>query len=383
MDEISIVEVKTKSQLREFVDLPNRMYRDVPEFVPAFYGDDLEDWDQKKNPAFRYCEARAFLAYRNGQIVGRIGAILSHRANETWHTKRMRFTQVDFIDDPEVSSKLFETVEKWALEKGCEQVHGPLGFCDLDREGMLVEGFDQRSMFITYYNPPYYVEHLKRLGYEKDADWVEYKIMVPKEGEKIYNSLSKAAEISLQRNNLHVAKLKKRSQYQPYVRKVFELVNIAYADLYGVVKLQDEQIEKYSKKFIPLVNPDYVCFVMDEKEELAGFGVSCPSMASAMQKSHGRLFPFGWVGVLKSLRCNNALDLLLIAVHPDYRNKGVNAIVMDHIMKSCIKNGIEYAESGPQLELNHRMVNQWNSFDATQIKRRRCFIKTLEEGKKG
>ena len=377
MSEISIVEVNTKAEFRKFVDVPNVMYRDVPEYVPAFYGDDLDDWDKSKNPAFKYCEARAFLAYKDNQIVGRIGAILSHKANKTWHTKRMRFTQVDFIDDPEVSAKLFETVEKWALEKGCEQVHGPLGFCDLDREGMLVEGFDKRSMFITYYNPPYYNEHLQRLGYEKDVDWVEYKIMVPKKEDKIYSSLSKLAELSLQRNKLHIVKLSSRSQYKPYVRKVFELVNIAYADLYGVVELEDEQIEKYSKKFIPLVNPDFVCFVTDENENLAGFGVSCPSMASAMQKSHGRLFPFGWIGVLKSLRRNNVLDLLLIAVHPDYQTKGVNAIIMDHIMKSCIKNGIEYAESGPQLELNHKVLSQWNSFDTSQHKRRRCYIKTL------
>ena len=164
MSEVQIVEVNNKKQLRKFVSLPNKMYKNVPQFVPAFYGDDMSDWDKSKNPAFQYCEARAFLAYRDGKIVGRIAGILNRQANEKWHTNRMRFSQVDFIDDPEVSKALFDTVEKWAVEKGCTELQGPLGFCDMDREGMLVEGYDRRNMFITYYNLPYYNEHLSRMG---------------------------------------------------------------------------------------------------------------------------------------------------------------------------------------------------------------------------
>jgi len=377
MSEIIITEVKTKHQLKKFVDLPNKMYKDVPQFVPAFFGDDLDDWHHEKNPAFKYCEARAFLAYRDGQIVGRIGAILSHKSNETWNTKRMRFTQVDFIDDPEVSAKLFAVVEDWAREKGCNEVHGPLGFCDLDREGMLVEGYDKRGLFITYYNFPYYNEHLERLGYTKDVDWVEYKIMVPKVGDRNYERLSRLSEMVLKRGNFHKGIAQKRSDYKPYVKKVFELVNSAYANLYGVVKLRPEQIEKYSEKFIPLINPDYVCFVMDENDELAGFGVSCPSMEEALKKSRGRLFPFGWMHILRSLKKNTVLDLLLIAVRPELQNKGVNAVIIDHIMHSCIKNGIQYAESGPQLELNSKVLNQWKAFDIEKHKRRRCYIKSL------
>lgn len=377
MSSVSIVEVKTRSQLRKFVDLPNKMYRDVPQFVPAFYGDDINDWNRKKNPAFKYCEARAFLAYRDGKIVGRIGAILSHKANETWNTKRMRFTQVDFIDDPEVSDRLFETVENWARQKGCDQVHGPLGFCDMDREGMLVEGFDRRSMFITYYNHQYYNEHLSRLGYEKDVDWVEYRIVVPEKGDPNYERFSRLSETVMRRYHLHKAQLRKRSEYRLYIKKIFELINIAYADLYGVVRLEEEQIEKYSDKFTPLVNPDYLCIVLDENDELAGFGVSCPSMAAALQRSAGRLLPSGWIGILKALRHNSVLDLLLIAVRPELQNKGVNAIVIDHIMKSCIKNGIEYAESGPQLERNTKVLGQWKAFEIYPHKRRRCYIKSL------
>ena len=191
---VEIVEVTNKRQLRRFVDYPNQLYKDNPNFVPAFYGDDLADWDPKKNPAFEYCEAKAFLAYRDGEIVGRIGAILSHAANKKFGKKRMRFSQVDFIDDPEVSKALFDTVEAWAREKGCNEVHGPLGFCDMDREGMLVEGFDKRSMFITYYNAPYYNEHLERLGYGKDVDWIEHKIPIGGWDDPNYLQLKKISD---------------------------------------------------------------------------------------------------------------------------------------------------------------------------------------------
>lgn len=377
MNDLHIVEVSSKSQLRKFVQVPNRMYRDIPQFVPSFYGDDLSDWDKTKNPAFAYCEARAFLAYRGKEIVGRIGAILNHQANEIWNTNRMRFSQVDFIDDPEVSDALFEAVENWAREKGCTEIHGPLGFCDMDREGMLVEGFDRRNMFITYYNHPYYNDHLVRLGYRKDTDWVEYKIQVPKETDDIYKKISRIAEAVMRRGNFHKVRMEKRSQYKPYVKAFFELVNTAYAPLYGTVKLSKEQIEKYADKFIPLINPDYICLILDEKEELAGFGVCCPSVADALKKSDGRLFPFGWAGVLRALRKNNAVDLLLIAVKPELQRKGVNALVIDHIMKSCIKNKIEYAETGPQLETNGKVLSQWRQFDYEKHKRRRCYVKSL------
>lgn len=377
MSEVKIIEVNTKSrsQLKKFVEFPNKMYKDVPQFVPAFYSDDMADWSDK-NPAFQYCEARAFLAYRGEQIVGRIGAILSKRSNETWGNNRMRFTQVDFIDDHEVSKALFDAIENWAKEKGCTEVHGPLGFCDMDREGMLVEGFDKRNMFITYYNYPYYNEHITSLGYAKDVDWVEFKINVPKEGDEVYQKIHKIAQKVMEKG-YHKAQLDRKSQYKPYIKKVFELVNIAYAHLYGVVELVPDQIEKYAGKFIPLINPDYCCLVLDENEELAGFGVCAPSVAAALKKSGGKLFPTGWMGLLKALRKNTAVDLLLIAVRPELQNRGVNAIIIDHIMQSCIKNGIEYAESGPQLELNSKVLSQWREFNAELHKRRRCYVKQL------
>ena len=378
MSNVEIVEVLTPAQRRVFVDVPNVMYKDEPNFVPAFYGDDLSDWDPKKNPAFEYCEARAFLAYRDGKVVGRIGAILSHRANEKFGKKRMRFSQVDFIDDPEVSAALFQTVENWAKEKGMNEMHGPLGFCDLDREGMLVEGYDRRGMFITYYNRPYYNEHLARLGYEKDTDWVEYLIPIPDHLDEIGQKFQRIAKEVLKRTGYHVVKVRNRSEYKPYIRKAFRLVNEAYAPLYGVVELGDAQIEKYADKFIPLINPDYCCLIVNDEDDLLAFGVCAPSMAEAMKKHRGRLFPLGWIDVLRSLKKNDTVDLLLIAVRPDLQGTALNAVVMDHLYESCIKNGIRHAETGPQLETNRKVLSQWKMFHLEPHKRRRCYHKILD-----
>ncbi len=374
---VEIIEVETKAQLRKFVDFPNILYKDNPNFVPAFYGDDLADWDKDKNPAFDYCDAKCFLAYKSGEIVGRIGAILSYKANEKWETQRMRFSQVDFIDDIEVSTALFAAVENWAKEKNCNQVHGPLGFCDLDREGMLVDGFDKRSMFITYYNEPYYNEHLEKLGYKKDTDWVEYKIMAPEMSSEKAEKMHKIAEHIMKRKKLHKVKVKTRFGFAPYVKKVFELVNAAYAPLYGVVDLNEKQIKKYANKFIPLLNPKYTCFVMDENDNMVAFGVSAPSVAEAMKKSRGRLFPTGWVHVLKAFEQSKALDMFLIAVRPDLQGSGVNAVILDHLIQNAAKNGIKYAETGPMLETNAKILAQWKSFDTELHKRRRCYIKDL------
>lgn len=373
---VSIVEVTTKAQLRRFVDYPNELYKDVPQFVPATYDDDLSDWDKKKNPAFAYCEARCWLAMRGDEIVGRIGAILSKKSNQKWNTHRLRFTQVDFIDDAEVSDALFATVENWAKELGCDEIHGPLGFTDLDREGLLVEGFDRQSCFFTYYNHPYYLEHLTRLGYVKDVDWIENLITIPTDP-AVYAKWEKLSDYVLKRTNLHIFNAKSRLSYIPILKKFFELINVAYAPLYGTVELSNEQISRYAAKFAPLVNPNLTCFVFDEDENLVALGVAAPSIAKALKKSRGRLLPFGWAGLLHAFLKNDTIDLLLIAVHPDYQSKGVNAIVMNKILQGCKKMGITHAETGPTLELNSKVLAQWKTFDIEQHKRRRCFMKKL------
>lgn len=376
-NEIQIREVKSRADRKVFVEYPNLLYHDTPQFVPAFFGDDMADWDEKKNPAFEYCEARSWLAYRGGDVVGRIGAILSRASNEKWGTKRMRFSQVDFIDDMEVSKALFDAVESWAREKGMEEVHGPLGFCDLDREGMLVEGFEKRSMFITYYNHPYYIKHMTALGYVKDTDWIEHLLPLGDENSETYRKLKRISDVMLRRTGYHKVDVSRRSDVKPYVRKAFELINVAYSPLYGTVELNDRQIDKYVNKFLPLIDPDFCCLLVDDNDELMGFAVGAPSVASAMQKCGGHLFPFGWAGVLKALKKSDALDLFLIAVRPELQRTGINGILMEHLYKGCIKHGIRCAETGPQLETNTKVHSQWKMFDVEVQKRRRCFVKKL------
>lgn len=373
---VEIREVINGRERKLFADFPNKFYRNVEQFVPGFLSDDISDWDPDKNPATEYCEFKAFLAYKDGKLVGRIGAILSHKSNEKWNYNRMRFSCVDFIDDYEVSEALFGAVEKYAREKGCDAVHGPLGFSDLDREGMLVEGFDYKSMFITYYNHPYYIDHLTRLGYVKDVDWIEYLIDVPSK-ENIAR-IARLSELVLKRFKLHKAEITSVKQYPQYIEKIFRLVNIAYADLYGTVDLTDEQIKRYAKKFAPLVNPKLMCVVEDEEGEVVAFGVTAPSVADALKKSNGRLFPFGFIGILKAFHKNDTIDLFLTAVHPKLRGRGINAVLISHVWDGCSDLGIVRAESGPQLEENSKILAQWNGFDKIQHKRRRCFVKDLK-----
>ena len=309
-------------------------------------------------------------------MVGRIGAILSRKSNDKWGTHRLRFTQVDFIDDREVSAALFQTVEDWARQLGCTEIHGPLGFTDMDREGMLVEGFDRTSCFFTYYNHPYYIDHLTALGYGKDVDWTENLISVPTD-QRVIQRWEKIAAYVLKRQHLHIHQVRSRLEYPPLIRKVFELVNVAYAPLYGTVELSDDQIRKYAGKFAPLIRPELTCFVMDENDDLVAFGVAAPSIAAALKKHDGRLFPTGWADVLKAFHRNDTIDLLLIAVRPDLQKKGVNAVIISKVMHGCFKIGVKQAETGPMLETNEKVQTQWQDFPLEQHKRRRCFVKVL------
>lgn len=374
---VTVTEVLTKKDRKRFVTYPLSLYKNCPQFVPPLLGDDYADWDPKKNPAFSYCEAKSFLAWRDGKVVGRIGAILSHRANERWGTRRMRFSQVDFIDDDEVVDALFAAVEAWAKEKGCDQVHGPLGFTDLDREGMLAEGFDRQNLFITYYNYPYYIRQLERVGYRKDVDWLELQVFTPEKGSRSALLLERLSERALTKHELHIPVIHRQKEYAPYIEQAFSLVNIAYRDLYGVVELDEDQIKKYAAKFVPLIDPDFACIILDKNNEMVAFGASAPDPSLAFRSSGGKLFPFGWIPVLHALHHNEVLDMLLIAVRPDYQGAGLNAVILNHVMQSAFRRGIRYAETGPQLEMNAKVISQWNLFANEQHKRRRCFIKDL------
>ena len=378
--EITVREVKSARDRRLFVSFPNVLYRDNPYYVPPMYADELADMNPRKNPAFSYAEARYFLAFMGKRIVGRIGAIYSTRANERWGTHRMRFTQVDFVDDARVSGALFEAVEAFAREKGCLEVHGPLGFTDLDREGMLIEGFEEKSLFFTYYNAPYYKEHLERLGYGKDVDWIELNVSRTEENTKTAELLAKLSARALKRHALRIVKVRHNREFAPYIERAFALVNRAYAPLYGVVPLDEVQIRHYAKKFVPMIDPDLACLVEDSEGNLIAFGASVRSLSDAFRKTGGRLFPFGWIPTLKALKQGNEINLLLIAVDPAYQGTGVNAVIINHILENAWRVGVMCAETGPQLELNDKVIDQWKIFPSRQHKRRRCFIKQLADG---
>lgn len=374
---VEIREVLTKKDQRIFATFPTELYKDIPQAIPDLISDEISNFDPKKNPAYEYCEARQFLAFKEGKCVGRIAAIISRAANEKWGTKRIRFSRVDFIDDYEVSAALFKAVEDWGLSKGLTEVHGPIGFCDMDQEGMLVEGFEEEGMFITIYNYPYFLDHLERLGYRKDIDWVEYQISLPKEPDKKLDHLSDAV---LKKFNIKLVELKSRKEIKPLIPQVLRLLNICYNDLYGTVELSPAQIDKYVNQFILLINPEYVKLLVDEKNEIIGFGLAMPSMNQAIKRAKARLLPFGWYHILRAPFAKaEVLDLYLVGVIPRMQNKGMTALLMNSMAATARKNGIKYAETGPELETNRQVQALWKNYEARQHKRRRCFIKSLAQ----
>ena len=370
---VTISEARSKRELTKFVTFPNNLYKGNPYYVTDMISTQVNDW--LDNPAFEYCEGKCFLAKRDGKIVGRIAAILNHRANEKFQKKYMIFSQFDFIDDDEVVDALLGAVEDYAREKDCVAVHGPMGFSDMDREGMLVEGFDQLSMFITYYNHPYYVTQMERAGYIKEIDWIEHLVTVPDE---IPPRLAKLAAHVKSKQNLHIVDLSNKKEIPRYIRDVFELYNEAYFVLFGMVPLTPLQVDKYVKEFLPIVLDKSTCFVYNEEEELVAFGIGGPSLARANQKSKGRMLPFGWFHLLQALHGHNERwDMFLIAVRPGMKGAGLQLVALEHLVAKAIANGVKIAETGPSLETNLNVISAWRMFDARRHKRRRCWVKAL------
>jgi GNAT superfamily N-acetyltransferase len=372
---VEIREVTTKKEQKIFATFPAKLYKKVPQAIPDLILDEINTFNPKKNPAYDYCSVKQFLAYKEGKCVGRIAAIISHAANLKWETKRIRFSRVDFIDDYEVSAALFEAVEDWGRSLGLAEIHGPIGFSDMDQQGMLVDGFKEESMFITIYNHPYYVQHLEKLGYGKDIDWMEFKVTIPKEADERMNKLSEAV---LKRSKITLVEVKSRSEIKAYIPQVLELLNICYSHLYGTVNLTEAQIQKYVNEYIMLINPEYVKLLVDENKELIGFGLGMPSLSKAVKKSGGRLFPFGWYHIMRAPYAKTKiLDLYLVGVLPKYQNKGLTAALLNSMSASARKNGLMYAETGPELETNHQVQSLWKHYEAVNHKRRRCYIKKL------
>ncbi len=373
---ITIKKVTTNSELKTFIRFNYELYKENPYSVPDLYDDMLNTFSPKKNAAFAFCEADYFLAYKDGKLVGRVAAIINNRANDTWSKKEVRFGWIDFIDDLEVSATLLKAVEVWGKERGMTSMVGPLGFTDFDAEGMLVEGFDQLSTMATIYNYPYYPQHMERLGFEKDADWVEFKIYIP---DAIPDKHKRISDLIRRKYNLKVKKYTSAKELaKDYGQAIFELMNEAYSPLYGYSALSQQQIDQYIKMYLPILDLRMITLITDAEDKLICVGISMPSLATALQKAKGRLLPFGWYHLAKTIflkKYPKVLDLMLVAVKPEYQNKGVNALLFSELIPIYQQLGFEYAESNPELELNDKVQAQWEYFKTEQHKRRRCFKK--------
>ena len=378
MSNISIKRVTNRKELEQFIQFYYDLYRGNDCAVPFLYSDEMDTLRKDKNPSFECCDAEYFMAFKDGKMVGRVAAIINRRANERWDRKQVRFGWFDFIDDKEVSEALLKAVEDWGRGQGMTEIAGPLGFIDTDREGMLVEGFDQLSTMYVNYNNPYYPQHMERMGgFEKDNDYVEMKVKVP---EVVPDKFAKITEMVRKRYGLRVHKFTRRELVdEGYGRKVFDLLNATYKDLYGFSQLSDRQIDKLVNSYIKIADLNLVTAIFDG-DNMVGFGITFPSFSRAMQKTRdGRFLPFGWWHMLKILKWHrtNIVDLLLIGVLPEYRGKGANALIFDDLIRWFQRYNFEWAVTGPQMETNEGVLSQWQYLESTIVRRHRCYRKTL------
>ena len=375
---VSIKKVESKRDLLEFVQFPIRLYKDVPYYVPGLILDDMATLNPRKNPASEFCTQALFLAVdENGRTVGRVAAIINTIANRDWNHSEVRYGWFDFIDDKEVSAALIAEVEKFGRAAGMTEINGPLGFTDFDPEGMLVEGFDQMSSFALKYNFPYYKDHIEAMGFAKRIDWLEYKVYIPKE---IPEKILRVASIVEEKFGLRIKPLTRRIvRKEDLGHKIFELINRTYKGLYDFTVLPPKMIDKYVRDYLSLLDLRFVSLVVDSEDNIAGVGISMQSISRATRKAGGRLFPFGWIHLVKSmfLRYEESCELLLIGIAPEWQDKGVNALIFKDLITTFNKCGFKYAETNGELETNLKVQALWNLFDAEQTKRRRIYGKSL------
>ncbi len=379
MSKIEIKAVANRKELKQFIQFYYDLYRGNDCAVPFIFNEEMAALRADRNPSFECCDAKYFLAYQEGKLVGRVAGIINRRANERWNTRQVRFGWFDFIDDIEVSTTLLQAVEAWGIEQGMTEIVGPMGFIDMDREGMLVEGFDQLASMYINYNYAYYPRHMEQLkGFEKANDWVELKVKVP---ESVPDKFAKITQMVEKRYGLKVHKFTRKELIDGgYGRQVFDLLNETYKDLFGFSQLSDKQIDQLVNDYIKIADLNLVTAVMDG-DKMVGFGITFPSFSRALQKTRdGRYLPFGWWHLLKILKWHQTktVDLLLIGVLPEYRAKGANALIFDDLIRQFISYGFEYAETGPQMESNNSVLSQWQYLEYAQHRRHRCYKKRLE-----
>ncbi len=377
MSEVKIIPVApVKKELKKYVQFGIDLYAGNPCYVPPLVIDEVDTLLPGKNPAFEFCSAQSFMAMRDGKPVGRITGIVNRLVNERSGKRQARFGFVDFVDDPEVSAALFAAVEDWARSQGMHEIIGPMGFSDMDHEGMLIEGFDEMGTMATIYNYPYYRDHIEALGYGKDVDWVEFRMTVP---DKVPDKMMRISDIVRKKYGLRNIKFTSAKKIkEQYGVALFELINEAYDDLYGYSPLTPRQINYYIDLYLGIIRLEYVSVIVDADDRLVGIGISIPSFSAALRKSRGKLLPFGWYHMLKALKGHNdVIDLLLVAIKPEYQSKGVNALLFSDLIPIYIKNNIKFAESNLELESNESVQSQWQYFERRQHRRRRAFRKKL------
>jgi len=377
--EIQIKKVGSRKELKKFIKFPFVLYKNDPCWVPPLISAEIEELTPNRNPAFEHCEAILLLAYKNGNLAGRIAGIINHRYIELWKDKIGRFCWFDFIDDYEVSAALLKAVEEWASEKGMDKLMGPMGFTTFERQGILVEGFDKVPTIASSFNHPYYAAHLEHHGYLKDHDYVEFLIRVP---DRLPEKSDQLADLVSERYHLHPLKTNSKKVLMKYSHSLFDVINAAYSPLHGFVPLTDKQVGFFLKKFNALVSPDFISVVRDENDVVVGFQIAIPSLSRAFRKAKGKLFPFGFIHILKAIYKPERVDLMLVGIRPEYQNKGVSAFFMNEITRTCIRKKIPYGESNGMLEENFKVLQFMKYYDAAPQKRRRLFFKFLAKNSK-
>lgn len=371
---ITIKEISNKKELRAFVKFPDKLYSRNKYYIPALHKSEFNTLDKSKNPAFEFCEAKYWLAYINNEIVGRVAGIINHNYNEKHNKKYVRFGWLDFIENKNVLQELMKAVENWGKQNNAEFIHGPLGFSSFDASGVLIEGFNELPTSFGHYNYPYYPKFIEESGYKKDVDWVEYNVKIPK---SIPENFIKIADLLKNKYKLRIAKLKDKKDILKYSDEIFKLLNNEYNELYGFSELSIKQIVALKKQFISFLNPEYISVILDSADKVIAFGITMPSLSKALQKSNGKLFPFGFIRILYALRNNDTTDTLLIAVKKEFQNKGVHAIIFNQIFKTFVKKRIANLETTRELEDNDKVKQLWSRFEHKQHKKARCYIKEL------
>jgi len=370
---LQIREAVSTSDLKSFVDFPFSLYKGNQYWVPSLKMEELKALRAKTNPAFEFCDAKFWLAIKDGKAAGRIGGIINRLEIEKTGEKTARFTRFECIDDPEVASALLKTAETWAKENGMTAIHGPLGFSNLDHQGVLVEGFDHLPSIASEYHQPYYQKFIEQNGYEKEMDWVEFRLTLSEVPEKAMR-LNEAIK---QRYGLTVKRFSSSAELKPYGEKIFNLLNEAFADLFSMVPLNDRMKKYYIDRYLGFLNPDFVLVVEDKEKNPAGFIITMPSLSEAMQKANGKLFPFGWWHIKKALKSPRVVDILLTAVHPKLQAQGVPAILITEMQQIMLKSGAKYSETTGIIETNQKAIQVWKNYENIQHKRKRCYKKVI------